>query len=127
MIEVCCFITFMFSLCSSYILRKYETSKNKKEKKYYEFYKEFHVLFTKIHKGRALDFSDLSVEEQERIIVFLQENYNYASNFLQKLIYELVTSYENNEEGCNFCYRSIIEYMITKENKHRKKYNNINY
>ena len=58
-----------------------------------------------------------------------------ASKKLQILIYELKTARldnfgNNNSENkriCNQCYREIIGYMTDKEQKYRKKYNNINY
>jgi hypothetical protein len=106
-----------------------------KEKKYNEFYKEFYILWNKIHQGRAFNFINLSLTDREKIIDFLLENYNYASVELQKMIYELKTNRLNNFDSnnkinieiCNQCYNNIIEYMVEKEQKYRKKYNNLKF
>lgn len=63
------------------------------------------------------------------------EHYNYVPNNLQHLIYELKTNRldnfnndnKDNKQRCNECYSKIICYMIKREQKYRKKYNNVNY
>ena len=132
---LCSFITFILSLISSWIIKKYDNNKTKKQRKYNGFYRNFYILWNKIHQGRAFDFTDLKKEDREKIVDFLLEHYNYASNNLQQLIYELKTNrldnFDNNnkdnKQRCNECYRKIIDYMIKREQKYRKKYNNINY
>lgn len=131
----CSLITFFLSLLSSWLIKIYDNSNSKKKQKYNEFYRGFFILWNKIHQGRAYDFSDLKRVDRERIIDFLLEHYYYASNKLQKLIYELKTNRldnfdNNNRENkriCDQCYIEIIKYMIKKEQKYRKKYNNVNY
>lgn len=84
---------------------------------------------------KAYDFTDLKKADRESVVDFLLEHYYYASKKLQILIYELKTARldnfgNNNSENkriCNQCYREIIGYMTDKEQKYRKKYNNINY
>lgn len=133
---ICCsFITFTLSLLSSYIMVKINHGRKLKEEKYNDFYKKFYILWDKIHQGRAFDFFDLEFSDRERIIDFLLENYNYAPQELQELIYELKTNrldnYDSNNkdniEKCNYCYRKILEYMVNKEEKHRKKFVNIKF
>lgn len=132
---LCSLITFILSLLSSLLIKIYDNSKAKKKQKYNEFYKEFYIIWNKIHQGRAYDFTDLKKADRERVVDFLLEYYYYASKKLQILIYELKTNrldnFDNNnsknKQICNQCYREIIGYMIDKEQKYRKKYNNINY
>ena len=132
---LCSFITFVLSLLSSWLIKIHDNNKLKKERKYNEFYREFYIVWNKIHQGRALEFSNLKKVDRERIVNFLLEHYYYAPKKLQNLIYELKTNrldnFDNNDERnkkrFNECYREIIDYMIEREQKHRKKYNNINY
>ena len=132
---LCSLITFILSLFSSLLIRMYDNSKAKKKQKYNEFYREFYIIWNKIHQGRAYDFTDLKKADRESVVDFLLEHYYYASKKLQILIYELKTARldnfgNNNSENkriCNQCYREIIGYMTDKEQKYRKKYNNINY
>lgn len=132
---LCSLITFILSLFSSLLIKAYDNSKAKKKQKYNEFYREFYIIWNKIHQGRAYDFTDLKKADRESIVDFLLEHYYYASKKLQILIYELKTARldnfgNNNSENkriCNQCYREIIGYMTDKEQKYRKKYNNINY
>ena len=132
---LCSLITFILSLFSSISFKKYNNSKAKKKQKYNEFYREFYIIWNKIHQGRAYDFTDLKKADRESVVDFLLEHYYYASKKLQILIYELKTARldnfgNNNSENkriCNQCYREIIGYMTDKEQKYRKKYNNINY
>ncbi|HIS90660.1 MAG TPA: hypothetical protein IAC20_03245 [Candidatus Faecisoma merdavium] len=132
---LCSLITFILSLFSSLLIKAYDNSKAKKKQKYNEFYREFYIIWNKIHQGRAYDFTDLKKADRESVVDFLLEHYYYASKKLQILIYELKTARldnfgNNNSENkriCNQCYREIIGYMTDKEQKYRKKYNNINY
>ena len=132
---LCSLSTFILSLFSSLLIKAYDNSKAKKKQKYNEFYREFYIIWNKIHQGRAYDFTDLKKADRESIVDFLLEHYYYASKKLQILIYELKTARldnfgNNNSENkriCNQCYREIIGYMTDKEQKYRKKYNNINY
>lgn len=132
---LCSLITFLLSLLSSWLIKIYDNNKSKKKQKYNEFYREFYIIWNKIHQGRAYDFTDLKKVDREKAVDFLLEHYYYASKKLQNLIYELKTNRldnfcNNNSENkriCNQCYREIINYMIDKEQKYRKKYNNINY
>ena len=132
---LCSLITFILSLFSSLLIKAYDNSKAKKKQKYNEFYREFYIIWNKIHQGRAYDFTDLKKADRESVVDFLFEHYYYASKKLQILIYELKTARldnfgNNNSENkriCNQCYREIIGYMTDKEQKYRKKYNNINY
>lgn len=132
---LCSLITFILSLLSSWLIKIYDNNKSKKERKYNEFYREFYVIWNKIHQGRAFEFSDLKKVDRERIVDFLLEHYYYAPKNLQNLIYELKTNRldnfgnnnKDNKQRCNECYREIIDYMIEREQKHRKKYNNVNY
>ena len=132
---LCSLITFILSLFSSLLIKSYDNSKAKKKQKYNEFYREFYIIWNKIHQGRAYDFTDLKKADRESVVDFLLEHYYYASKKLQILIYELKTARldnfgNNNSENkriCNQCYREIIGYMTDKEQKYRKKYNNINY
>lgn len=132
---LCCFITFILSLLSSVIIRMYDNSKLKKERKYNEFYREFYILWNKIHQGRAFDFTDLTEPDRERLIDFFLENYCYAPSEIQDLVYELKTSrfndFNNGDEickkRCNECYRKILDYMVVKEQRYRAKYNKVNY
>lgn len=132
---LCALVSFLLSLISSVIIRKLDYNKRLKEEKYKFFYKQFYVLWNNIHQGRAYDFSDLKKYDRENIVDFLLENYNYAPEGIQDLIYSLKTNrlddFDNNDkqniERCNDCYNKIIEYMINKETKHRKKYSKVNY
>ena len=132
---LCSLITFILSLFSSLLIKAYDNSKAKKKQKYNEFYREFYIIWNKIHQGRAYDFTDLKKADRESVVDFLLEHYYYASKKLQILIYELKTARldnfgNNNSENkriCNQCYREIIGYMTDKEQKYRKKHNNINY
>ena len=132
---LCSLITFILSLFSSLLIKAYDNSKAKKKQKYNEFYREFYIIWNKIHQGRAYDFTDLKKADRESVVDFLLDHYYYASKKLQILIYELKTARldnfgNNNSENkriCNQCYREIIGYMTDKEQKYRKKYNNINY
>lgn len=132
---LCSLITFILSILSSWIIKIYDNNKSNKERKYNEFYREFYIVWNKIHQGRAYDFSDLETAEREKIVDFLLEHYYYAPKILQNLIYELKTNrldnFDNNnkdnKQRCNECYRKIIDYMIEREKKYRKKYNNLNY
>lgn len=132
---LCSLITFILSLFSSLLIKAYDNSKAKKKQKYNEFYREFYIIWNKIHQGRAYDFTDLKKADRESVVDFLLEHYYYASKKLQILIYELKTARldnfgNNNSENkriCNQCYREIIGYTTDKEQKYRKKYNNINY
>ena len=132
---LCSLITFILSLLSSLLIKIYDNSKAKKKQKYNEFYKEFYIIWNKIHQGRAYDFTDLKKADRKRVVDFLLEYYYYASKKLQILIYELKTNrldnFDNNnsknKQICNQFYREIIGYMIDKDQKYRKKYNNINY
>lgn len=132
---LCSLITFLLSLLSSWLIKIYDNNKSKKRQKYNEFYREFYIIWNKIHQGRAYDFTDLKKVDREKVVDFFLEHYYYASKKLQNLIYELKTNRldnfcNNNSENkqiCNQCYREIINYVIDKEQKYRKKYNNINY
>ena len=132
---LCSLITFILSLFSSLLIKAYDNSKAKKKQKYNEFYREFYIIWNKIHQGRAYDFTALKKSNKKSVVDFLLEHYYYASKKLQILIYELKTARldnfgNNNSENkriCNQCYREIIGYMTDKEQKYRKKYNNINY
>ncbi len=132
---LCSLITFILSLISSWIIKIYDNNKLRKEKKYNEFYRNFYIIWNKIHQGRALDFTVLKKEDREKIVNFLLEHYNYVPNNLQHLIYELKTNRldnfnndnKDNKQRCNECYSKIIGYMIKREQKYRKKYNNVNY
>ena len=125
---LCSLITFILSLFSSLLIKAYDNSKAKKKQKYNEFYREFYIIWNKIHQGRAYDFTDLKKADRESVVDFLLEHYYYASKKLQILIYELKTARldnfgNNNSENkriCNQCYREIIGYMTDKEQKYRK-------
>ena len=132
---LCSFIGFILSILASLIIEKCNNYKLKKERKYSEFYRDFYIFWNKIHQGRAYDFVDLKMRDREKIVSFLLEHYYYAPSELQTLIYELKTNrldnFNNNDENskkvCNESYRKIIDYMVERENKYRKKYNNLNY
>lgn len=132
---LCCLITFSLNLLHTWLIGEYNNSKTKKQQKYYEFYKNFYVIWNETHQGRAFEFTDLKKSDRQRIINFLLEHYYYASEELQMLIYELKTNQlnnfdngnEENKKSCNECYRKIIDYMLEKEQKYRKKYNSLNY
>ena len=47
------------------------------------------------------------------------ENSEFSNNFCN--------NNSENKRICNQCYKEIIDYMTDKEQKYRKKYNNINY
>lgn len=129
---ICCVITFFLSLLSSWLIKKYEYNKVRKENKYKEFYKKFYILWDSIHKGKALEFSDLKSNDRNKIVDFFMNNYNYISEELEEMIYELKTRNSTKIDKddikiCNKCYNLITDFMITKELKYRKKYNKINY
>lgn len=132
---LCAFISFIFSVTASIIIEKYIFRKNLKSEKYKEFYKQFSVIWDKIHQGRALDFYDLEESDRETIVYFLLENSYYAPDRLYEYIYQLKTSRLNNFDNlndyniemCNDAYRKICIFMLNKEEKYRKKYTNIKY
>lgn len=56
---LCSLVTFFLSLISSWLIKIYDNSKKKKETKYNEFYRNFYIIWNKIHQGKALNFIDL--------------------------------------------------------------------
>lgn len=79
---LCSLITFILSLFSSLLIKAYDNSKAKKKQKYNEFYREFYIIWNKIHQGRAYDFTDLKKADRESVVDFLLEHYYYASKKL---------------------------------------------
>ena len=83
---LCSLITFLLSLLSSWLIKIYDNNKSKKKQKYNEFYREFYIIWNKIHQGRAYDFTDLKKVDREKVVDFLLEHYYCASKKLQNLI-----------------------------------------
>ena len=128
----CSIISFALSLLASQIMSIVQNNRKLKEEKYNNFYKKFYILWNKIHKGQAFDFYDLKHSEREKIVNFLIDNYNYLPKEIEMYTYELKTNrldnFNNNDiesiNTCNKCYKKIIEFMIDKEQKSRKKFTN---
>lgn len=127
---ICCIISFILSLLGSLIMLKIKESKSLHREKYFNFYYPFYTLWDSIHQGRAFNFSDLTKEEQERIVNFLIEHSLYANNELSDKIYILKCSRHKDfnasdksfiKEADN-AYNNIVDIMIRKESKLRHKY-----
>ncbi len=127
---VCSITSFIVSTIVTIVTYKINTSLTQKREKYTSFYYPFYVLFDSIHQGKALNFSHLEKEEQEKIVRFLIEHGPYADNELQNEIYILKTSrlddFNNNDTSniyaADNAYNKILEIMTTKEAKLRYKY-----
>lgn len=100
------------------------------EEKYHRFYRDFYVMWDRIHQGRAFDFMDLDFSSQEKIVEFFITNYHYAPKKIRGSIYELKTTRLSDLEDiatrdtCNLCYRCLVDFMLKKEAKYRSKFIN---
>ena len=111
----------------SYIANRHITLNHEK---YMNFYKPFYALYISIHEGRALDFTHLSKNDQNRIMDFLIQNRSYVNKQIDIDVYSLMCSRQNNFNNnskdniktANISYRRITDYMISKEHKLRNKY-----
>lgn len=123
---LCCFITFLFSQLSNKISNKSES----KKQNFINFYNDFEIMWDQIHQGRAFNYSDLSLDDQNRIINFFIKNKRYATKKINKYIYILKTcrldNFNNNDfeyvKACDDAYNKLTEIMVNKFNKLKKKY-----
>ncbi len=123
---LCCFITFLFSQLSNKINNKKESEKET----FINFYNAFETLWDQIHQGRAFNYSDLSLKDQERIVYFFIENKRYATKEINDYIYVLKTcrlnNFNNNDpefiKECDDAYNKLIDMMVNKFDKLKKKY-----
>ena len=114
----------------SLVLFKFQAKREKKKEKWRSLYNKFYILRDSIHKGRALNFSDLSKVEQEEILKLLIETDQYQSEELNELVYILKTNslddfYKNKKENidtCNKTYNQISEIIIKEYEKNKGKY-----
>ncbi len=123
---ICTLLGFLIS----YLLYRYQTAKTREEEAYKKLYYAFYVLWDSIHQGRAFDYYHLQKDEQERIVSFFNENELYADGDLRNAIYVLKTcrlddfNQNNNDniKNANMAYREIVDIIIKREEKLRKKY-----
>lgn len=123
-------ISGIVSLLISLVSFKYQTKKEKKEERWKSLSNKFYILRDSIHKGRAMNFSDLSKEEQEEILKLLIETDRYQSEELNELVYVLKTNsldnfYKNNKEQidlCNKTYNKISEIILKEYERGKGKY-----
>lgn len=114
----------------SLIVSKIEIGRNNKKEVFKNFYNKFQVLRDTIHQGRAYNFTDLSYEEQEKIISLLIETSCYQKKELSDLVYELKTNrldnFDNlakyNIERCNEVYNLISDVIDNEYFKYMCKY-----
>lgn len=114
----------------SYLLYRHQTAKTREEEAYKNFYYAFYALWNSIHQGRAFDYYHLQKDEQERIVSFLNENELYADGDLRNAIYILKTCRlddfnkgdKDHIKNANIAYRQIVDIIIKREEKLRKKY-----
>ena len=114
----------------SLVVTKIEINRNNKKEVFEKFYNRFNVLRDKIHQGCAYDFSDLSYENQEKIISVLIETNCYQTNEIAELAYELKTGRLNNFNNmdkqniqrCNDIYNLISEKIDNEYFKYISKH-----
>lgn len=119
----------IFSGIVSLIVSKVELKRKSKREVFEKFYNKFYVLRDTIHQGCAYDFSDLSYENQEKIVILLMETDCYQNKEISDLVYELKTSRlnnfnnleKNNINRCNEIYNLLSEKIINKYCKYKKK------
>lgn len=85
----------------SLIVSKIEINRNNKKETFERFYKKYYVLIDSIHQGRAYNFTDLSYEQQEKIVSLLIETDCYQSQKMSDMVYELKTNRLNNFDNMN--------------------------
>lgn len=85
----------------SLIVSKIEINRNNKKEIFERFYKKYYVLIDSIHQGCAYNFTDLSYEQQEKIISLLIETDCYQNQKMSDMVYELKTNRLNNFDNMN--------------------------
>jgi hypothetical protein len=127
---VCSLISLALSTIITAISHKIIETRTSNIEKYKSFYYPFSTLVDHIHQGRAYNFTDLSNENQEKIIHFLIDNGPYVNSDLKSDVYILKCSHHDNYEDfkqynmdcANQAYNNIVNYMQNKETKLRKRY-----
>ena len=133
-IEICSnIVTMIISAILSFVV-SWLTTQNKitrenKKERFEKFYNKFYILRNKIHQGCAYNFTDLSINDQEKIMELLLETDCYQDLELFDLVYELQVNRLNNfndlekscMEKCDENYNRISEIIFNNYKDYKNK------